>query len=119
MGRPQSFRSATIHKMLNDNEANVIKNKKIVPPSSPIWNTLFESLAKENRPSNSKAIYTCALKWFAERIESPPEDINLSNSGETTVCNEINLSVTKNESSTDNDDDSSTIRFKIELSYKV
>lgn len=44
MGRPQAVRTIFIHILLDEYATQVIEDKKIVSPSSPIWNTLFNLL---------------------------------------------------------------------------
>lgn len=120
MGRPQSVRTTVIHNLLDENELQVIKDNKIVPPRSPIWDTLYSSLNKIYRPSNAKAIYTSALKWLEAKSkinESSVYNLNAVSVCETTASNDSN--VTNNESLTYNGNKDSIIKFKIELSYKV
>lgn len=123
MGRPQSVRTSVIYNLLNENEVNVIINNKIAPPSSSIWDTLFSQLDKKYRPSNAKAIYTAALKWFEAKnkitkiAEKSTQNVNNVSVCESTVLNDSN--VTNNNSLTDSGDNDSIIKFKIQLSYKV
>lgn len=81
---------------------------------------MFFSLEKSYRPSNAKAIYTAALKWFDAKYkpkESSIQKLNVEFVCETTAASDSN--VTNNDSFSENGDKDSKMRFKIELSFKV
>lgn len=120
MGRPQSEKTGVIHILLDEKESSVIINNKIVPPSSAIWNTLLSLLDKKFRPSNAKAIYSAALKWFetksksTEKAENSVQNLNIVSVCESSVSSDSNIS-----NSITDVGDSSILKFNIELSYKV
>lgn len=124
-GKKRAIPKPTIHKIFKDLKDDLInEQKKVVKPSSIIWETISKH-EQINRAMTPKAVYTDALKWWAdsEINESNDQTKSGNKSDVSFVSTEIEKSASSSSSTSDNTSDCDKSRenlsFTITLSSKV
>lgn len=107
-GRPRKIEKATLLAIFETNQAEIICNGSVIPPSAPFWHILC---SEQLRVMKSKAVYTEALRWWREK-NLPEIDEHES---ETGISMETSVDMTSSQSTSDKKKSIIDIQFSIRI----